>query len=507
MKFFSSIGEKVKNNFKTFPATMGLFYLVSVVYLIFGNKFNGFLDDFYSILSITIFGTIFSEVIFKRYRLHKFVCIVGSMIVAIFFNRFLYCFNKEAVMRIIITYCIAMGGFAVFKLYIDSKLDFREFILNIFSKIFYNGIIYLVIVVGCIIICTLFYELFAIKGYSYYALKSIIVPLGIFYIPEILRNMAKVNEITIDKFFRGLVLYLLVPLVYCAIGIMYLYICKILIMRDMPKNIVGRSLIIMFCFVTLVYFLAHKFKNEGIGKFANVLPLVFSPLMLLEIFSIGIRVYEFGVTPLRYFAILFLVLEIIIYALIYIKKGRFLGGALVTVIILTFIFLISDFSYINVCRWSQENVIKKYANGEKVNVLSVQGAYEYLIEDGEGEKFINKTLSKEQIDYLKSDEIVSKWKNRKYLYYTSNDDEVLNIGNYNKLKKIYNKGDEDSKEMKKIIDQLKDYSEEELKEYINKVKVFKIKDNEDFYFTYLNIAFDDNKKIDYYNYSGYLLIK
>ena len=143
------------------------------------------------------------------------------------------------------------------------------------------------------------------------------------------------------------------------------------------------------------------------------LPCLFVPFLFLQAYAIGIRIYENGITPLRYIALAFLVFECICLISYFIRYEKM---SLLLPVAAAIIFLCSFVPYINmnqVSFYSQKAVIENYLQlpkdkqqslltdaSESTNTLSrIHGAYFYLEEDYFGKIYLHK-LNQEKSQLL-----------------------------------------------------------------------------------------------------------
>jgi hypothetical protein len=101
--------------------------------------------------------------------------------------------------------------------------------------------------------------------------------------------------------------YILVPLISIYGGILYAYGLMILFTWNLPKGMVI-GLMIGFCTwsmlgILFVYPIRHKTQNTWVKMFGDVFYRAILPLMLLYFVAIGKRVWQYGITPDRYFVI------------------------------------------------------------------------------------------------------------------------------------------------------------------------------------------------------------
>ena len=331
----------------------------------------------------------------------------------------------------------------------------------------------------------------------------------------------------VNSFIKGLVLYVLLPLTTIAMGIIYLYLAKILILRDMPQNMIYRILAGIFVVAFPVWNMASNYAQEKklVGKIVKILPYLYAPFILLEIYSIGTRIGEFGVTPMRYISCMFIVFQVICLALTFYKKKEKISNLFIYASILVLIVFLSPWNYENVSNWSQKQIIEKimpenteFEQLTEEEKTRVKSAYQYL--KSNGKKFIPTYLTDEEKAQING---YYNENREKYEYpeYVSADCELdLNIGVYQKIKAVEGRSrnledgivnlDEGKLiDLSEIIEELlekKQEDEMDLDEYFKERNLVKMNDWEDFYISRISFSYyESSKKFNYLNVEGYVL--
>lgn len=518
---FKNLLEKFKQIFKTYPITMVILYIISLIYLIFGYEYSKELFNvrfnIYSILGLSLFGTFFSEVYFKDNKIKKYSFSSIAIIIAGVFNRLLKYNDKKIIIEFIIAYIVLLMGLSVFKLIKNSEIDAKKFILNVCSKIFYTTIIYSVILIGLnSIILLLKWLIFTNSLFLDDFDKVVLVPMGLYYIPCILNIFTNAKEIKVDNFIKSIVLYILTPIAISSLAIIYIYIIKIAILREMPENLIGRCLICLFIFTIFTYICGVNYKEEKFGKLANILPLVFGPLMILEAYSIFVRIFQYGFTPIRYMGVLFIIFELAFYVLNYYKKAEKLSYLIIIGTILLIIFVIPPLNYRNVSVLSQKFILEKYVRKNaslqqcsKEDRLKIIGAYEYLYYEANERDYLNTIIKKGDIVNLrKQNNDNNKYSNNRSLYYKDNINSI-DIKDYSKMEKIDNDYYSKEENLKEIITRIckeNDFDDEQLSDYLNKKVFVEISNNKKLFITNLYVNYSD-EEILYFNVDGYIFEK
>ena len=147
--------------------------------------------------------------------------------------------TEEIIGTIFSSYIIALLLLVIYKLSKESELDIKKYLLNIFSESFIVGITYIILNVGISAVAAIFITL--ILDGEFYSIipRLLVLVLGIFYIPSMISVFSNAQNIKVNTFIEKLLLYVILPLTIIAIGIVYIYIAKILILRQIPKNVIN----------------------------------------------------------------------------------------------------------------------------------------------------------------------------------------------------------------------------------------------------------------------------
>jgi len=216
-------------------------------------------------------------------------------------------------------------------------------------------------------------------------------------------------------------------LVIIAFAIIYLYIAKIIILRDIPSNEIFRILASLFIIGLPIWTMSKSFDNNDLlDKINRKLPILFIPFIFLQIYSIGVRIANNGLTEARYMCVMLIIFEII-YIAIYMKNAKNIGKILwIFVALLVISVLVPFINMFKVSESSQYNNLKiykektEYTEKEKDKIL---GAYRYLRYSESGDKYIEKLLTEEDIEKIEQF-------NDRYYKYEYNDYEEKNTREY-----------------------------------------------------------------------------
>ena len=401
-----------------------------------------------------------------------------------------------------------------------------------------TSIIYGILAIGISIVSSIFvYLIWESIGYTL-TLRLQIVLLGFYYIPRLIYDLTDVQK-EVNAFFKGLIKYVLTGLVVISFVIIYMYLIKILILRDMPKNQIFRILSALFVVGMPIWTMAQYFKDDSVWyKISLKLPIAFIPFILLQIYTIGIRIANNGFTPFRYVCVAFVVFEII-YSLIYIwKKEKIEILLLLFNAIIIVSLLVPGINMFKVSDVSQAQNLKifknksDYTDEEKEKIY---GAYQYLKYSEKGEEYMNQILDKEDIKEIKSFHPSKMINNSEFKYINaSTNEEKIDVKEYSNLYFIdaSNRSNEKSleetfkkmkleyqdstksiemnalEEFKEYVDTYMDLGKEELKEYFKQNHEIEIDSNKKLIIKSFNLNYNpDSKVVRNYSIRGYLLEK
>lgn len=531
------IFNKFKKLFETYPLTL---FVIVITTVILATTVDTEILDSISLDNILLFSTLFGcgnlfiETIFKKIDIKKIGLYILSAIFAIAIT---FSTNIENdvlgikntifigyISRIIVCYLVSTVAITIYIHYKNSKLAFNEYILKAGINFFRTGLIYLLLVIGLAMITSVFVFLL-LSGENYSLVYRVqILLIGFFLLPMSINSVYDLKN-EIDKFEKIIVRYVLDVLVIIAFVVIYLYIGKIILLRDMPANQIFRIIAILFVIGCPIWIVAGYFKdNDFIAKINNKLPILFIPFILLQIYTIGVRIYYNGMTEPRYLCIMLIIFEII-YTIIYIKNKEKDGNIILVLVVITIISgivpYLNMFKVSQISQYNNLKIIKEKENLSELEKEKVAGAYYYLKDTEEGKELITGLLTQDEID-----EIVKyngNSSNKKSIYLSKNV-ENIDIADYNKLYLInsynyykdYNSIETEFKNIKvdnyeiDLSNIILEYiaNEENIEEYFEENNEYVITENKKIIIESLVLYYDSiNKTVTDYSLDGYLLVK
>lgn len=531
---FNNIAKNYKNNVLQYTFTH-IIVMITTAILVLGNydKFNNILEQIAIIGLISAINAFASESFCKKTWQRVITGIIGTVI-GIIFARLIYVRDSVIVTRIIVGYCATVFLIGLMKVIKNSKLEFHEYCTQIFQNLFNSVIIYLILNIGLSIIISIFILLLLDNVDSLdIILRLQIAIAGWFLVPAFL--MAITNpKYNVSKFIEVIISFVLLPLTILATIIIYLYMAKMFIMREIPANSIFRILAGLFVVAFPVWTMAYSFreKNKIIKIFCKAMPISFIPFIGLQIYSISVRCKENGITPLRYLGIMLIIFEVVTIFLSLYKNRKYILHTITTGSILLVIstilpvvnmHTISNMSQANrlLKAWKEEEKYSQLTEEQKEIVLS---SYYYLINQEDGKKYIPEYLEEETI---KDKEKYYNINSTNNITYTMPEDGVIYIAGYSYIEPINTfcyKGNElKNLELNKactiditeyILDIIKENekSSDDAQKYIIENRVLKVNDTRDLYIKDLSITYTERENItedniNYVRINGYVLIK
>ena len=538
--FFKKTIESIKNGIKEFPLTMIIVafctLLISFNIIFEAWDEEGILKFIYAAVIFAI-GSFFTEVTKKEDKKSKMIMYILSFLIAIGFWAFAYAEDEVILanaLKIAISYCAILGTISVFILQKTSKLDFGEYIRELIISGIKVGITSIVLTIGSLFIYIVLSELFDL---DYDIAERIMIVLitciyGLYALPRMI-GVFKVENKTDNKFFEGLFKYALGGIILVITAIIYAYILKIIFTLDVPSNVIYRITAVLFFFAAVTWTVINSYEAKDFyGKIFKYLPYLFLPFIILQIYSLGARIIENGLTPVRYIGVMYIIFECV-YLLLYKFNKEKLSNILLVFGAITFITL--SVPVINMDNLSELNQMARVKTFFKVDdpendltdeqKAKIQGAYYYIkyhVDDGYSK--IDEIFSDdsqdiiENFNYKKQDSEPEK--ETKYMY-RSKELDFVSIDNYSKLYNLdyylssyrsealdedylYELEDNKFIDLKPLIAKLIENDVEDENEYLYE---FDIAENYHIIVTYVNLNYYEDGSVDNCSIEGYILEK
>lgn len=541
--------------FREYPVTMIAIMLAALAFsLVVGDlsrEVDKFLTKFATVCLITATGSLFLEELFPKKKILRIAGYCLSAVSAVVYVAIFYTEKemllgleanvvRETAAKLLALQGVILIGFAIWHMYRRLEEDFEVYATKAFVELIKATVIYGLFAAGLAIIVLIFNALIFDTD-DFLSQVEIFLASGI-YVPMCLKAISGKNEEP-GKFFRVCIQYVLLPMLLISFAIIYLYIAKVFITNDIPSNKIFYILTGLFSIGMPIWTCVHGLRQkEGfLTKAAAFLPYVFLPFVLLQGWSIGLRIGQYGITEPRYFGIVMILCEIIYFGLYVLhhrgNKQAISWGLFAAMAVTFFSLLCPGTTYDDVTIHSQMSRMKKMlasANPTAEEKSSIKNCYREIKNVGyKGKKALESQLSKEQTDRIGSyDEYGNLTHDTVYLHsHKSND--YIEVAGYSRIYEINTDSGQDSylgdgklklqyanyerrKNSEPIladVSELVDYALTFTESYdpdfsIDNYRVCPVNDHQAIWVTNFTISFyEDTKKINTMYLNGYLMEK
>lgn len=441
------ITELSKDLVYKFPATI---FIIAITTLFITICIDSELDnDFLQMMVLFLFsffaGSFFIESVFKQAKTKIITFLIAGGI-SIFFGWYLNGFLNvpEYWELLYIGYIIVLMLMAIYFLLKESKLSFQEYLTKVFSSLFLVSIVYSILSIGVSLVFWVFVELILNGDYDDIILRANLLVFGFYFVVGCLYAVSHVKDREINIFIKSVVKFVLMPLVGIASAIIYLYILKIFITGEIPSNVIFRICAFLFVFAFPIWNMYEVIgKNKKIPK---IFAYAYLPFLLLEIYSLGIRIASLGLTPLRYFGIFFFILQTIALVLSCFWDKNKLPKFVLCSAILVALYTMTPYTpskissenqLARLTRYMPEGTIYTNLNDDVKG--KVASAYKYLIYDDYSER-IPEHIKNQQEDILNYTNSNGYEPYSGRIYYSFKSNERINVSGYDYITRAYSKG-------------------------------------------------------------------
>lgn len=218
---------------------------------------------------------------------------------------------------------------AVYVLIRQQRLDMPRCIGRILFALLRAAGVYLVLNIAVILIVEIIDSLlFHMKVWRVETYIQLLLS-ALAYFPTCLLAVSDTSEDN-AAFTKKFVSYVLLPCVWIAMFVIYLYVVKIFVKQEVPSNEIFSICASLFAIGMPIWMMASGFVEEKTSRYAKLISItkyIYAPFILLEIYSMSVRVIAYGLTEQRYAAWMFILLQIIyiLWEKIYARYARLAG--------------------------------------------------------------------------------------------------------------------------------------------------------------------------------------
>lgn len=507
-KILQNLKDTFKDYIKNHLATNIVLLIISIVIIVIDlDDPSKFVQRLIITLFLTAMFTVLGEVSTKDNKKRYIVYIVG-LIISIFLSK---CALKDELARYLIGVVLLLGSTILYLMANNSKERTTKYLTSTYTNLFKYGIIGAILNTGLMLILALITTLLIELGEVVFVKLEIIL-LVLYYIPALIMSLENKEEE--NKFIYILINYVSLPLVAIATFVIYLYLIKLLVTLKLPHTATFATCAILLSLGIPIVLMALSYDDNKLPyKIASILKKLFIPLVLLQIFSLSLRIYDYSVTTSRYFGIILIILGVMSMALLNKNNGDKYKYILIPCIILSITSFIIPYiniydlpSYMQINRLKQILPLGKDFNTltkeEKSNVRSIY----YAVDN---KKYYPDYLSKKKLEKLLFNGDDNYYTDDDYIYYN---DEIkkMNISEYKQIEYFESSKydsytidvNNETYDLTEFIKELHNYNNKKDK-YIKEKQPMQLDTNTYLYITNLTLEYDDK----YLSIEGYILYK
>lgn len=334
---------KFKQIYMRYAASIFCAFIISVVSIIANQKKGFDIESIVTVCSIWLAGNFLVESLWKKTaeeaQKNKRKWLIGyvvTFVIAIIFKVLSEMIKTQKAdipnlifESILYFYIACIVLLAIYVLLRQQKLDLPHCIGRIIFALLRAVGVYLVLNIAVILILEIIDALLVDIDTFRVELNIQLLLSALAYFPTCLLAVSDTSEDN-AAFTKKFVSYVLLPCVWIAMFVIYLYVVKIFVTQEVPSNEIFGICASLFAIGMPIWMMASGFVEEKTSRYAKLISItkyIYAPFILLEIYSMSVRVKAYGLTEQRYAAWMFVLLQIIyiLWEKIYARYARLAG--------------------------------------------------------------------------------------------------------------------------------------------------------------------------------------
>ena len=400
---------KFKQIYIRYVASIFCVFIIAVVSIIANQKKGFDIESIVTVCSIWLAGNFLVESLWKKTaeeaQKNKQKWLIGygvTFVIAIVFENLSEILKAQKadipnlIFESILYFYIACTVLlAIYVLLRQQKLDLPHCIGRIIFALLRAVGVYLVLNIAVILILEIIDALLVDIDTFRVELNIQLMLSALAYFPTCLLAVSDTSEDN-AAFTKKFVSYVLLPCVWIAMFVIYLYVVKIFVTQEVPSNEIFSICASLFAIGMPIWMMASGFVEENSSRYKKLIHItkyIYAPFILLEIYSMSVRVKAYGLTEQRYAAIMFILLQII-----YILWNRHYENLILVFVGCLLIGLLLPFGNASYLSYqSQKNRFVKNQTSDKEVAAE---AYDYLRGNAYGRRYIKTNLTEAEQDEL-----------------------------------------------------------------------------------------------------------
>lgn len=334
---------KFKQIYIRYAASIFCTFIIAVVSIIANQKKGFDIESIVTVCSIWLAGNFLVESLWKKTaeeaQKNKQKWLIGygvTFVIAIVFENLSEILKAQKadipnlIFESILYFYIACTVLlAIYVLLRQQQLDLPHCIGRIIFALLRAVGVYLVLNIAVILILEIIDALLVDIDTFRVELNIQLLLSALAYFPTCLLAVSDTSEDN-AAFTKKFVSYVLLPCVWIAMFVIYLYVVKIFVTQEVPSNEIFGICASLFAMGMPIWMMASGFVEEKTSRYAKLISItkyIYAPFILLEIYSMSVRVKAYGLTEQRYAAWMFVLLQIIyiLWEKIYARYARLAG--------------------------------------------------------------------------------------------------------------------------------------------------------------------------------------
>ncbi|MEQ3345861.1 DUF4153 domain-containing protein [Peptoniphilus senegalensis] len=321
--------NSIKNTFKRFPLTLISTTLATIFLILstfdeydeaFNNKMISYGLVFVFGIFLFAFVKLFNEGLRNYYDLknlknNNLIKILSYLITMpilygiyelIYDESSVFAYYEKNFIYFTLIAALIVGSAFVGKL--NYHKDYVAYVAKILKAFIIANIYSFIVFIGVSGIIFALESLFKFNFADLVYLRVAIFSFILFNVVTFFADFPKVSDSFIDykypKAFKILLVYIITPIVIIYTGILLAYFIKILLLWQIPNNLIV-NLVIWFASFAVIYlfFISRIDSIDFINKFKIIFPFTLFPLLAMMFFAIYLRIREYGITENRYLVV------------------------------------------------------------------------------------------------------------------------------------------------------------------------------------------------------------
>jgi hypothetical protein len=191
-----------------------------------------------------------------------------------------------------------------------KKENYSIYVLDLVSSFFITILFSLVLYLGIISMIFTIEQLFELSIDNKLYLDVFILIASLFSVTYFFARLPKADDemeiFMYPNVLKGLINYIIIPLIIVYTGILYLYFGRIVMLQTFPINLLSHLVMWYALISVIVLFFINRIKDQNkiLDHFYSYFPIAILVPLIMLFLAIGKRIADYSVTPLRYYVLI-----------------------------------------------------------------------------------------------------------------------------------------------------------------------------------------------------------